>query len=174
MADDAQPLVRLSKTDPEAFALNLAIEASGGRWGAVAFFWVVGIGLLGGCCGLLTYSVASQLRRVRRAAATGTPMLCPLISRERVLNQGRPTGAELFRFHVPGADGRERVVKYQCRTKGCPVLTVASDRFVLAIVPPQAPEQAILLLQNYYPFVFSDAQKLSAEAALQTAARSVA
>lgn len=174
IADDLQPMVRLSKGDPGAFALNTAVEASGVRWASVGFFFVVGIGLLGGCFGLLTYSVANQLRRVRRAAATGTPMLCPLVSRERVLNQGRPTGAELFRFQVPGSDGRETVAKYQCRTKGCPALTMAGDRFVLAIVPPQAPTQAILLLQNFYPFVFSEAQKLSAKAALEAAGRAVA
>ena len=172
LADDGDIKVRVSPNNPDDFALNLAVDASGSRWASVAFFGVIGIFLLGGCFGLLTYTVASQTLRVRAAAKTGLPMLCTLLRREAVLNQGKPTGAEKFRFKIPAlANHPEGEATYQCHTKKCRALTLANDQLVLAIVPPQNPSQAIILLEDYYPFVFSEAQKATATNAVQAALR---
>jgi hypothetical protein len=56
-------------------------------------------------------------------------MLCPLVSREQLRNQGRPTGSERFIFKVPA--GRERPgceAKYQCRTKGSRALCIVPNQ----------------------------------------------
>jgi hypothetical protein len=45
---------------------------------------------------------------------------------------------------------------------------------VRAIVPPEAPEQAIVLLEDFYPLVLSEAQRLTAKAALHAATHSAA
>jgi hypothetical protein len=165
---NADMAVRVLPGNPEEFALNAAVEASGKRWAAAAFLGVVGIFLLGGCCFFLAYSVAKQWRRASRAISGGVPVVCALVSRAHVMHQGRPTGTETFKFKVPAnaAGGVETEVTYQFKTKGSGPLTLCNGTSVLAIVPPNAPTQAILLLRNCYPLALADVERTQAEAAI--------
>jgi len=163
---DGDLTVRLLPQDPDDYALSAAVEASGGRWAGAAFFGVVGILLLGGTCSFLTFTLSRQWMRATRAARTGVPVTCALLKRESILHQGRPTGSETFTFKVPpaAAGGVETEVTYQMKTAGSDALTLGGGNSVLAIVPSEAPKDAILLLRNYYPLALSDSQRLQAEA----------
>jgi hypothetical protein len=165
---NADTTVRVLPGNPEEFALNAAVEASGKRWAAAAFLGAVGIFLLGGCCILLAYRVAKQWQRASRALSTGVPVVCALVSREHVMYRGRPTGTEIFKFKVPAnaANGVETEGTYQFKTKGPGPLTLRNGTSVLAIVPPDAPKQAILLLRDYYPLALADAERMQAETAV--------
>jgi len=169
MPDEQQTTVRLTPAKFEDFALSSAVDASGKRWAAALFFGLIGIVLLGGVFGLLAFAAGKQWRMVRKAARTGVPLACQLLSRERVLNQGRDTGAEKLTFRVPAAepDRPARDVSYQLRTKGSDVITLDGGTAVLAIVPPGAPDDAILLLSDFYPLDLGGAERTRAEAAVR-------
>lgn len=99
---------------------------------------------------------------------TGRAVVCRLIDREPVLYQGRPTGSETVKFavppQVPGASETE--VSYVLRTKGNDVILLDARRAVLAIVPPESPCEAILILRNYHPLGLTDSERQQADAAL--------
>jgi hypothetical protein len=169
MPDDQATTVRLAPGNAEDFALNSAVAISGKRWASAVFFGVIGVFLLGGAFGFLGFAAGKQWRRVGRAAKLGAPLRCQLLGRERILNNGKDTGAEKLTFRVPAAEpGRPpRDVAYQFRTKGNEVLTLDGGASVLAIVPPDAPEQAILLLSNFYPLKLGDQERRQAEQAVR-------
>ncbi|HEY3498299.1 MAG TPA: hypothetical protein VGK73_26575, partial [Polyangiaceae bacterium] len=173
LAEDGNVSVRLMPGSTDDFALNVAVAATKTRWAAAAFLGVVGILVLGGAFIFVVFAIARQSRRVVRAARTGTPVACELVSREQVLHQGNPTGAEIFKFKLPpatpGAPPAE--VSYQFRTKGSDVVLLASGKSVLALVPRDTPSNAILVLRDYYPLRLSDAERLQADAAVASAQR---
>lgn len=163
MDEDAEHTVRLSPTDPDDFALSIAVGATTTRYLAALFFLVVGGGL---AAAVAFFAVAAlkQIRRVRSAADHGVLRLAPLVSREPVIVNGRDSGAEKVIFRVQRPDGAEVNVDYQLRTKGNQLLTAHGGASVLAIVPAADPTQAVLLLDSLYPIAFSasDAEQLRA------------
>jgi hypothetical protein len=167
MPDDQQTSVRLAPGSADDFALSSAVAASGKRWAAAAFFGGVGIFLLGGAFAVLAFATSKQWRRVHLAAQHGAPVRCQLLAREQVLNQGKPTGAEKLTFRVPASPGHPELdVSYQLRTKGSDVVTLEAGAAVLALVPAQAPQGAILLLRDFYPLDLDQDQRRQAEQAL--------
>jgi hypothetical protein len=168
--DDSPMEVRMSPENPDAIALGAAVDVAGKRWAAAGFFAVVGIFLLGGAFGTLSWTAARQWRRVARAARSGVPVPCALLRREVIKNQGRPTGAEKFTFHVPAAaaKGVEVDVTYQCRTKNNGIILLDEEKSILALVPPDAPAQAIVLLRDYYPLAFDSSARLQADSAVKS------
>jgi hypothetical protein len=166
--EEAADSVRLSPTDPDDFALASVVNASTTRYFAALFFLVVGGGL---AAAVAFFAVASyrQIRRVRTAAEHGVLRLAPLLSRERVMANGRDTGAEKIVFRVPRADGSAVDVDWQLRTKGNELLTAHGGRAVLAIVPSTDPAQAVLMLASFYPLVFSAAEGQQLRMALAVA-----
>lgn len=170
LPDDEATTVRLAPGSTEDFALSSAVAASGKRWASAFFFGVVGIALLGGAFGALGFAAARQWRRVARAARLGRPRSCPLVAREQIMNQGRETGAEKLTFRVePGEPGRPaRDVSYQLRTKGSAVITLDGGASVLALVPEARPDDAILLLSDFYPIELGSAERAQAEQAVRS------
>jgi hypothetical protein len=160
--------VRVSPDNPNDFTLGAVVEIASKRWAAVGFFGVVGIFLIGGSFTIITWASTRQWRRVARAAHSGVPVSCPFVHREAVINQGRPTGAEKFTFRVPAAvaKGIDVEVTYQCRTKDNDIIQLSGEKYVLALVPPDAPTQAILLLRDYYPLRLSSSDRLQADSAI--------
>ena len=173
IAEEREPTVRLMPGSVDDFALSLAVDVAKTRWAAAAFFVVIGILLLGGACAGIVYAIARQSRRILRAARTGTPQACELISREPILYQGSPTGTDTFKFKVASAvaGAPPTEVKYQLRTKGSDVVQLASGKAVLALVPAGAPDKAILVLRDYYPLGFSDSERMQADAAVASGQR---
>lgn len=167
MADDQATTVRLAPGSANDFALNSAVEASGKRWAAAAFFGGVGIFLLGGVFTALAFAASKQWRQVHHAARHGTALACQLLAREQILNQGKDTGSEKLTFRVPHHAGRPPVdVSYQLRTKGSGVISLDGGAAVLALVPTDAPERAILLLNDFYPIALGEAERRQAEQAI--------
>jgi hypothetical protein len=167
MPDDDATTVRLAPGSMDDFALSSAVAASGKRWAATAFFGGVGIFLLGGAFGVLGFATSKQWRRVHHAARHGTPLACRLLSREKVLNQGKDTGSEKLTFRVPAGPGHPELdVSYQLRTKGSAVIALDGGAAVLALVPADAPQGAILLLSDFYPIELGDAERRQAEQAI--------
>jgi hypothetical protein len=163
--DDQATTVRVAPQTFEDFALSSAVDASGKRWAATLFFGVVGVFLLGGAFGFLGFAAAKQWRRVSRAARHGTALKCELLSRERVMNQGKDTGAEKLTFRVPSAEPGQpaRDVSYQLRTKGSSVITLDGGAAVLVLVPPALPQDAIVLLRDFYPIELGETERQQAE-----------
>jgi hypothetical protein len=90
-----------------------------------------------------------------------------LLAREKILNQGKDTGSEKLTFRVPAMPGYPSLdVSYQLRTKGSAVATLDGGAAVLALVPKDAPERAILLLRDFYPPELADAERQQAEQAI--------
>jgi hypothetical protein len=163
--EEAEDRVRLSPTDPDDFALSSVVEASTTRYFAALFFLVVGGGI---AVAVAFFAVASyrQIRRVRSAAQHGVLRLAPLLSRERVMANGRDTGAEKVIFRVQRPDGGVVDVDWQLRTKGSELLTAQGGRAVLAVVPSTDPAQAVLMLVSFYPLALSPADAQQVRAAL--------
>lgn len=168
MSDEEATSVRLAPGSLDDFALGSAVAASGKRWGATAFFGGVGIFLLGGAFSALGFATSKQWRRVHHAARHGTAVACQLLAREQVLNQGKDTGSEKLTFRVPAGIGHPALdVSYQLRTKGSAVITLDAGAAVLALVPRDAPQSAILLLRDFYPIELAEAERRQAEQAIQ-------
>lgn len=167
MPDDHETTVRLAPDSSDDFALNSAVAASGKRWAAAAFFGIVGIFLLGGAFTAGAFAASKQWRRVRHAARHGRPLRCQLVSREQILNQGKPTGSEKLTFRIAAEPARPtHDVSYQLRTKGSDVITLDSGASVLALVAPDAQEGAILLLRDFYPIELGETERKQAEQAI--------
>src|SRR5262249_48649123 len=100
----------------------------------------------------------------------GVPVRCAVVSRTAIVSQGRPTGNEKFVFRVPAAaaNGAEVQATYQLRTKNSDVVTLDGGSSVLALVPPGAPAEAILLLRDYYPLALGSSERRQAETAVST------
>jgi hypothetical protein len=154
--EDAPQVVRLSPTDPKQFALGPAVDSSGARYAAAIFFFVVGWGIAA-AFGAGVWAALRQIRRVSQAARSGKLSVARLLSREQVMNNGRPTGAEKVRFwlDLPGTVPRE--VEYQLRTKGDALLTNRAGDRVLALASERDPSGAVLLLQSLYPISLDEA-----------------
>jgi hypothetical protein len=169
MPDDQATTVRLAPGSLDDFALSSAVDASGKRWAASAFFGGVGIFLLGGAFGVLAFATSKQWRRVHHAARHGKAVGCQLLAREKVLNQGKDTGAEKLTFRVAVDASRPPLdVSYQLRTKGNDVIALDGGAAVLALVPADAPQGAILLLRDFYPIELNEAERQQAEQAIAT------
>ena len=123
-------------------------------------------------CAAVVYASTKQLSKVSRAARHGTLRLGRLISRVPILHNGRPTGSETFQFavrsHAPSE--QETVVTHVARTKGNDVLTLSGTTHLLALVPPNAPADAILLLRDYYPLSLNEVERQRVDAAFAASA----
>lgn len=163
IAEDVEYRVRLSPNDPEDFALSNVVAASTTRYWAALFFLVVG-GAIAAAVAFFAWAALKQLRRVRVAAEHGVLRLAPVVSRERVIVNGRDSGAEKVVFRVDRPDGSQLDVDWQLRTKGSQLLTAHGGQAVLAIVPALDPALAVLMLESFYPLVLTaaDAQQLRA------------
>jgi hypothetical protein len=167
MPEDQGTSVRLAPGATDDFALNSAVDVSGKRWAAAAFFGGVGIFLFGGGLIALAFATSKQWRRVHHAARQGTALACQLLARERIVNEGKDTGAEKLTFRIPAHSGRPPLeVSYQLRTKGSDVITLNGGAAVLALVPADGPQDAILLLRDFYPIELSEAERRQAEQAI--------
>jgi hypothetical protein len=167
MDENQATSVRLAPGSLDDFALSSAVDVSGKRWAAAAFFGGVGIFLLGGAFSVLGFATSKQWRRVHHAARRGSALACQLLAREKVLNQGSDTGAEKLTFRVPAHAGRPPLdVSYQLRTKGSDVVTLDGGTAVLALVAADAPQGAILLLRDFYPLALGENERRQAEHAV--------
>jgi hypothetical protein len=167
MPDDQESTVRLAPGSVSDFALSSAVAVSGKRWAAAAFFGGIGIFLLGGAFAVLAFATSKQWRRVHHAARRGQALSCQLLAREQVLNQGKDTGSTKLTFRVAANSGQPPLdVSYQLRTKGSDVITLDGGASVLALVPPDAPQGAILLLRDFYPIELGEIERRQAEQAI--------
>lgn len=55
---------------------------------------------------------------------------------------------------------------YQLRTKGSDVITLDGGAAVLALVPADAPQGAVLLLGDFYPIQLAETERQQAEQAI--------
>lgn len=155
--------VRLAPGSQDDFALSSAVAASGQRWAAAALIAGLGILLFGGLGGYVAFTTSRQWRRAHLAARHGVPVLCQVLAREQVPSQGE----EKFTFRVPATPSHSaQSVSYQLRTKGSDIITLDRGASVLAIVPAQAPQGAILLLRDFYPIRLNKAERRQARRAL--------
>jgi hypothetical protein len=165
--ENAPQVVRVSPTDANDFALGPAVASSGSRYASAIFFFVVGWAIAA-AFGAGVWAALKQLKRVTQAAQSGKLSVARLISREQVMNNGTPTGAEKVHFWLdfPGIVPRE--VEYQLRTKGDALLTNRAGDRVLALASERDPSGAILLLQSFYPINVDEARAARARALLET------
>jgi hypothetical protein len=167
--EEGKASLRVLPNDPRSFALEAAVIAAPARFRAAAFFATSGL-VAGVLFGLVAWAVTGQWRRAARAVRSGMARGCPLVDRQPVLYQGRPTGNETFRFTVDPQHSEERAVSYQLNTKRHQVLALRGGRELLAIVRPGAPNDSIVLRDDYYPLAFSEEQRGRADAAVRAAA----
>lgn len=165
--------VRVARGDASAFALNLAVEASGPRW-ALALLVLIGRVVLGALALFQAVDFGRELYRVRRAAATGVAVFCPLLRREPLFLRGQPMGWDRLLLEVPTSAGGPVAVEYRFRTRRRAAITLDEGRLVLAVVPPEAPRHAIVVDQSFDPLGYSENQQRQFLSAFELAANSVA
>jgi hypothetical protein len=164
MDEQSEQLVRLTPNQLDDFAFGPAVEAATPRYFAVLFFLLAGGGIAVAVA-VLALATYRQLVRVSAAARQGVLRPTPLVHRERVVVNGRDSGAEKVIFRLTRPDGSPVDVTWQLRTKGDQLLVADEGRALLALVPPD-PLQAIALLESFYPLALPAADESRTRSAL--------
>jgi hypothetical protein len=86
---------------PDQFALNWAIDVTGGRWMAFAFMAIIGVFLIGGSLAFLGYKLLSTTRAASRAALQGVEAICAVTLVEQQIVQGKTTGRLIYHYALP-------------------------------------------------------------------------
>lgn len=98
---DAEPEVRFDPGDPSRFALNWAVEASGGRWASAILLFVLLNGIFGATCFGLGVVTLRQYVRALGIEQRGVELHCELLSAEQQVVQGKPTHRVQYRVLAP-------------------------------------------------------------------------
>src|SRR5262249_36341059 len=151
--DQKRPVVvRYDPNAVDSFALSWAIDLTWSRWVA-SIFMILAL-LLVGASGILV--AVTRLRAIRDARQCLSQ--CEEISLEvtkvvETTRYGKRTGIRKFLYRGPGAQSRRpRQVTFG---KKSPLFVDANQRQMLALHPPLAPERAVVLRDDLYPFRFS-------------------
>jgi hypothetical protein len=148
-----EPLVRFDPGQPRRFALNLAVLASTGRWGALAFMLLAGVLLVGGSIGFLGWAMYAGASRAERVAARGWPVVGTITKIEEQRSHGAKTGMILYTFRLPeGLGGKTRSVGIR-RKAGTPLWIEDGVRLVVCI-DPDDPKAFVALRHDLFPMVF--------------------
>jgi hypothetical protein len=152
--DTLEPRVRFDPRQPGRFALNQAVMASGGRWGALAFFLLAGVLLVGGSIGFLGWALYAGALRAERVALRGRPVVGTITKIEEQRSHGVPTGLTLYHFRMPSElGGKARSVGFK-RKDGTPLWLEERVRLVVC-VDPEAPKAFVALRHDLFPMVFA-------------------
>ncbi len=147
--DTIAPVVRFDPNEPGRFALNVAVNAKGGRWGGLLFMLFGGL-LVGGAIGFVGWALYVGARRAQMVAARGVPVACRTTSIEEQVVNGVKTGAIIYRFQVPerfGGKAREVVFR---RAEGTPLWTDEERELVVCLVPDD-PKAFVALRHDLFP-----------------------
>ncbi|MEY4546453.1 MAG: hypothetical protein RL685_2648 [Pseudomonadota bacterium] len=149
-------IVRLAPDDPDDFALEALVAVSGPRWRALL---VLTLGFV--LIGAVFLHEARKERRQRRAALLsaekGVPRWCAMTP--RAAREGRLN----ITFEIPTGAGDVRVTRI-VQQGGRPL--TRPGNWVLALVPPGAPDQSVLVLDDLSPLSLSPEQRQAAYAAV--------
>jgi hypothetical protein len=156
MKQDGVPEVRYLESDPSRFALSWAIETKTSRWTAIVFLFVVGVGLLGGACGLLGYQAIMRVIDAKRCAQRSDELHLPITKVVAYHVNGRHR-KNIFSFNLPLANGMQRACKVSFPVKYNPLVADANNRSLVVLVSAHSPERPFVLRSDFYPFLFSPA-----------------
>jgi len=145
-------IVRYDPKAVDSFALSWAIDVIGSRW--VASIFLICTFLLIGVSGI--FAARTRLRLIRDARQCLSQ--CEEISLEvtkviETTRYGKRTGVRRFLYRAPGADGRRP--RQATFGKKSPLFVDGNQRQMLALHPPLAPDRAVVLRDDLYPFRFS-------------------
>jgi hypothetical protein len=134
---------------------------------------LAGVGLMGGGLAVFAFQFWRVLRKATRAAREGVEAECKLLRVEDQVVNGRATGHRLYHFLVP--DRLTRGVRVEAKESFLPKRGVAllldGGQSLLALVPPNAPEQSLALRADLFPL---DLDPGTAEAIQQAASKRAA
>jgi hypothetical protein len=167
--EDHEPLVRVSPTNPDDFALRFAVSASDGRWASVVVFMLCGVGF-GVACVAVVARILRKRRSAEEAARAGVLMEAKLIGHVKKTANGQPTGRSELTFEVPTPLRMSPTldVTWELMDRaGPPVMTDAAH--VLVLVPTDHPEASLPLQGKFYPLRLSSAELATATSALAAA-----
>ena len=156
MKQNGAPKVRYLESDPSRFALSWAIESKTSRWNAIVFLLVVGVGLLGGACGLLGYQALVRVIDAKRCAQRSDELHLPITKVVAHHVNGRHR-KNIFHFNLPLANGTQRACKVSFPVKYQPLVADAKNRSLMVLLSAHSPNRPCVPRSDFYPFLFSPA-----------------
>jgi hypothetical protein len=156
---------------PERFALSWAMDVTGGRWGAIIFMGVAGVGLIGGSFTFLGIKAWRRLADARRVANRSEEIVARVTKVVPQMYQGRHTGNE---YHFTGeCDGGRTVTgKETFAVKHTPLHLDPERLTILALVAPEKPDRAVAVRADFHPFQLRDEDRQVVQSAIAAVAAS--
>lgn len=173
---DADPIVRFDPDHPERCALNVAVDKSGGRWGAAILYWLIFMAL-GGAILRAAWSHLQKYLYARALETKGVELHCRLTAVEDEYDdKDRPTNNSIYRVVLPGKREDARS-PFPTSTTGrfvlpkgrAPLAVDGEGKDVVVLVPfdaKEAPDPLLGLRADFYPLVLDAAQTKTLRAKL--------
>lgn len=160
---DRAPVVRYDPRDPDRFALNWAVDASGARWRwAILGTLIMGLLVFAGLVGVR--SVIGDARAVRHSALTGEVAIATIRGTTVLANsRGQPSGKTRFSLSLPASEGAEARtwVEDVPESKARP-LYADHDHTTVFVLVASPPAPVILLRDDLYPLSATAAERTQA------------
>jgi hypothetical protein len=148
---EPEPEVRYDPKEPDRFALNWAIDATGSRLGEIVVSWAL-FALLGLILVRRMRVPLAELAEIRHCAEYADEVELIVLGIEPVVQKGRPTAAHRWRFQVAGTSERGEVL---VRKNLRPLYADAAGTRVLAPRSRLQPDRPVILDESLAPFDFN-------------------
>ena len=169
--DQEAPLeARYDAADPSRVVVSWQVNASGGRWAAVAFL-VAGGMVLSGMFLVLGIRTLGRLFVARRVTAGFEELEVAVVRIVEVRSHGRATGVHQYEFVVPDEDRvsgkrpRKRSISFNHKKRQAPIAVSQDGRRLLAVRPTTDRAVPVVLRQDGYPFALSEPARAALAAA---------
>lgn len=147
-----EPGVKFDPKNPENFVLSWAIDLGWARWSWLGFKWLL-ILTCGGLLALIIRGGTRTLWSARSAAAKSDEVLLEVERIEPFLVNGSHHGQFVVHYRLP--DGSSRNVTMHPPL----VLEREGKQHVVALLPLDKPQNAVILEENLMPFAFNSGEE---------------
>ena len=145
--------VHYAPENPESFVLSWALEVERSRWGSMAFFVAVGVGM-GALLVVVGVGALRKLADARNCAVRGEEVVARLTKVVRQTNHGRHTRTT-YHFNGALADGRIVAGKVDWPAKHQPLLLDPQGATILVLATPDQPGRPVALRGDCYPYALT-------------------
>jgi hypothetical protein len=162
---NAEPAVHYLKDDPDQYALSWAMDVTTSRWCSIGFMMLAGVGLIGGSFSFLGWRALRRLLDAQRCAARSDEVIVEITKVRPQKVHGKITANEIF-FTGLTPDGREVKGDTTFPIKFEPLWADASQRRMVALVPPENLKRAVVPRGDFWPFEFTADEQAKVRAAI--------
>jgi hypothetical protein len=160
-----RPVVRYLPEHADRFAVSWAVEARASRIANVVALGVLGVGLVAAAFGVIGIGALRRLSLARRRAFDSEEVVVRIT---KVEPKAGPRGYAGDVYHYAGktADGRELSGKESFRKNEEPLFADASRTTIVVLVDPLDPGPALVVRQDFRPFVLTPEEESAVRAAI--------